>query len=171
VSIGLSPLEMGLFALPSTSGIVFNAALTQPSTAGSILFVQYLNNYNLTYNNGSGCAFSYGPGLDSYYPYDSSAVGAPQASTNDSPGIILYSDASEATASFNATMYLMWQPNASASIPVPLAYIGWQWSGDAVQTNGAWSLKSSSRSANQFVVSSGFPAWTKTVQIGQPPCH
>lgn len=45
---------------------------------------------------------------------------------DDSPGMPLFSNDTEASESFSATMYLMWQPNLSNSIPVPLGSVTWQ---------------------------------------------
>ena len=177
VSIGLSPLYMGMFTPPNTPGIVFSASLQQPQAAqGKIVFVQYVNQFNYQYTTSGGCAPISSPaGVDTAYPYDESSVGATTYSTNDNPGIPLYTNASEATASFSATMYLMWQPSLTSSpvIPVPLGFITWQWSGDAVQNAGAWSFKQTpaSPSASLFTPSTSYPPNWSIVSIPpNPPC-
>jgi hypothetical protein len=173
VSIGLSPLQMGMFVPPTTPGIAFNATLTQPQAAqGTIAYVQYLNNFNLQYTTSGGCApFGYGPGIDGAYPYDQSPNGAKSYSTNDSPGIVLYNNSTAATASFQATMYLMWQPTLSSSIPVPLGDVTWQWSGTATESGGKWTLQPTvSPSASLFTPSASYPPSGSIVTIGNPPC-
>lgn len=177
VSIGFQNPQMGMFVPPSTSGIVFNASLTQPqATQGTIIFVQYLNQFNYQYTTSPSCApITLAPGVDFAYPYDESQVGATTYSTNDSPDIPLYTNATEATASFNATMYLMWQPNLTSYpvIPVPLGYITWYWSGDAVQSGGTWSFKETPESpvASTFTASSSYPPnWIITSVPPNPPC-
>jgi hypothetical protein len=176
VSLVNNLLYMGMFSPPATPGIVFDAQVQQPEAAqGEIVFVQYLNQYNYQYTTSGSCPLqSYGPGFDTGYPYDLSSVGALTYSTNDTPGIPLYTNASEATASFNATTYLMWQPNlpSSSVIPVPLGSITWQWSGDAVQNGGTWSLNpTASPTASAFTPSANYPPNGSIITIAQqPPC-
>jgi len=165
VTIGLYTgyLYMGMFVPPDTPGIVFNATLQQPTAAqGTIVFVQYINQYNYQWTTSGGCpSQSDGPGIDTGYPFDESSVGATTSSTNDSPAIPLYSNATAAQASFNATMYLMWQPSLPATpvIPVPLGSITWQWSGDAEQNGGTWSFaqQPASPTASIFQPSASYP--------------
>jgi len=178
VSIGLSPLEMGMFVPPETSGIEFNATLQQPQGAnGNIVFVQTLNSYDYQYSTSGTCPLqSYGPGFDGGYPTDESAVGATSYSTNDSPGVPLYSNATGVTASFSATTYLMWQPSLTSSpvIPVPLGYINWQWSGSAVQNGEVWSFKQPPGSpiVSLFSPSSNYPPNGNIVTISSTlPCN
>lgn len=178
VSIGLSPLYMGMFVPPDTPGIVFNATLQQPeSVQGTIVFVQNLNEYNYQYTTSGGCPLqSYGPGIDTGYPYDESPVGATTYSTNDSPRVPLYTNATEVTASFNATMFLMWQPSLPSTpvIPVPLGSITWQWSGDAEQNGGTWSFAQppGSPTASTFTPSTSYPPNGNIVTISStPPCN
>jgi len=168
---------MGMFLPPSTPGIVFNASLQQPQAAqGTIVFVQNLNQYNYQYTTTGGCQLqSYGPGIDGGYPIDQSPVGATTYSTNDSPGIPLYTNATEGTASFSATMFLMWQPSLTSYpvIPVPLGSINWQWSGDALQNGGTWAFKQPPGSpiVSLFTPSTAYPPNGNIVTISTtPPC-
>jgi hypothetical protein len=176
VSVGLTPIELGFFVPPNTSGIVFNAIATQPDIPGLLIFVQLIDEYTGQYTSSNNCpAFNYGIGVDSQFPYDQSPVGATTYSTNDSPGIPLYSNDSAATANFEARMFLMWQPNTSSSIPVPMGYVTWNWSGEADQISNAWSVNSGSVVASSnpsFVSTTQFPTWDSAVIITAPPsCH
>jgi len=58
-------------------------------------------------------------------------------------------------------------PAASPVIPIPLGYITWQWSGDALQNAGTWSLKQpGSSSASTFTPSTSYPPnWSSIVTI------
>lgn len=155
------------FGNPALPGIQFNGSATPPaSDAGTFFYEQIINRYNVVYYNGGNCSFSVGTGLDNTDPYPSIGL-----STNDSPDIEVYSNETEATADFSATMYLMWQSGTSSSIPVPLGNVTWQWSGDAVQNSGTWSLKSGSGTSAGLVPSSTFPVWSTDVTNGNPPCH
>jgi hypothetical protein len=163
-----SELDLYLrFGNPTVPGIQFDASATPPSgDSGTFFYEQLIGEYNVVYYNGQGCSFSVGTGLDNTDPYPSNGL-----STDDSPGIEVYSNETEATANFSATMYLLWQSGTSDSIPVPLGNVNWQWSGDAVQNSGDWSVKSGSGSSGGFVTSSTFPVWSTHVTNGNPPCH
>jgi hypothetical protein len=158
------------FGNSGTPGIEFTAGTTPPTgTTGQFLFVQIVTAYNVSYS--TGCQFSTGTGLDNVYPlpFDSSS----NNSTNDSPSIALFSVDSEGFANFSATTYLLWQPNVTNSIPVPLGNISWQWSGDAVQigSSGVFSLNTSNKNASAFSPSISFPTWTTRVVNGYQPCQ
>ena len=64
---------------------------------------------------------------------------------------------------FKAQMYLMWSPNISNSIPVPIGSTTWNFSGTATNsgtpTNPKWGATGSG-SAGTFVASSKYAAWT-----------
>jgi hypothetical protein len=107
-------------------------------------------------------------GQDTSYPY---AVGD---QTQDSPYVSLYATDIETSRTFSATMYAMWDPHLPNSIPVPLGYIQWNFSGDATITNAAtnqWTLKSSSAGSNKtFTPSSSYLQWSGTLGAGEV-CH
>ncbi len=63
-------------------------------------------------------------GLDGSFPY-----GYPPSS--DSPRIYLLPTASSVTRTFTANMFLMWQSSITDSIPVPLGYQTWGFTGTA----------------------------------------
>jgi hypothetical protein len=76
--------------------------------------------------------------------------------------------------SFSAKMYAMWDPNLPNSIPVPLGYVQWNFTGDATIANAStnqWVLKSSSAGSNNtFTQSSSYPQWSGTLGSGDV-CH
>jgi hypothetical protein len=82
----------------------------------------------------------------------------------------------EATTSFAATMYAMWTPSGvSNPLPVPLGYVTWGYSGDAIQnlSTGVWSINpktTSQGTAGSFVPSSTYPTWTTTIVNAPNPC-
>ena len=164
-----SMLYFGNF--PTTTGISFSISATPPSnTSGTFSFVQLVNSYNVEYDHPTGapCTFGFGTGLDNNYPYLSGGA----SSTNDSPGIRLFSNESEAKANFSATMYMMWTPTLTAAIPVPLGSVSWSWSGDAVQNSGTWSLGSNnSASSTAFSAGISYPVWTTHITNGSAPCN
>ncbi len=63
-------------------------------------------------------------GLDTDFPY-----GIPP--TSDSPKVYLQPTATSVSRTFSANMFLMWQSNTTGSIPVPLGYQNWGFSGTA----------------------------------------
>lgn len=172
VVIGPAPnLEFGLFE-SGGMGIAFTGTANQTS-GGNLSFVQLINYYDVQYFNGDTCIFSVGTGLDNTYPYPSNGGGS-TISTDDSPSIGLYSNDTEATVSFGAIMYFMWQSNTPNSIPVPLGSVSWQWTGDAVNNGSLWALNPNSNntgSSNGFVASNAYPEWSTHVTNGVPPCH
>ncbi len=107
-------------------------------------------------------------GVDGPFPYDTGAT------TRDSPFITLLATDTETTRNFSATMYALWDPNLTNSIPVPLGYVQWNFSGDATIVNAQtnqWALKSSSAGPNNvFVPSTSYPQWSVTLAGGEV-CH
>ena len=126
-----------------------------------------------------------GAALDTTFPYAVS-IGpyALPGTTNDSPDNPLQSDWSKLSVTENFKMYLMWQPTTyrssewlplPGSIPVPLGYVAWTWSGTAVNDPTVirvpWSLKTSDRSA-LFHAGNDFPLWTYVAGTGaEEKCH
>jgi hypothetical protein len=79
------------------------------------------------------------PALDTGYPYGTAGVSlfsilAPNDTATDNPGSSLLAGWGESQRVFSATMYLMWNPASAGSIPVPVASIPWQFTGDAINT-------------------------------------
>lgn len=155
----------------TTPGITFNSPTGYSNASGGTFFLgQLVNNDTLT-----GGGTTYGPGLDTSWPY---ASGTPFPH-NDNPNIYLASTYTNLTRSFKANMFLMWQSTTSNSIPIPLGYQTWQFSATASCSGscgsaGNWTVSSSSAglvgnfiasspsqtSAGQNVLQYGFPTWT-----------
>jgi hypothetical protein len=140
------------------AGITFSASVTPPSAdeQGGLMSVQLVNQdswFDLTNEGVSPTQYKVSPSAapvldaqtgDRNYPYEDTYLNT--LSTDDSPAIQLSSGEGELQRNFAATMYLMWDPllptgcipatSKSAtvtctSIPVPLGFISWQFSGAA----------------------------------------
>jgi hypothetical protein len=140
-----------------TAGITFSSQGTQPG-AGTFFFVQIINSDSRTYTSGSGqVSCSTTVGIDTVYPYPKNNVG----NATDAPEAPLASIYNKATRSFNATMYLLWQSSQTGSIPVPLGYEQWQFSGSTTQSGGTWATPSGNGGpTGNFTASGSYPTWT-----------
>ncbi|MGD0942322.1 MAG: hypothetical protein ABR905_21725, partial [Terracidiphilus sp.] len=87
---------------------------------GTYLLVQLISRDIIT-GEAAGASVA---GLDGEYPY-----GLPPSS--DSPKLYLKPTASSVRRDFTANMFLMWQSDTANSIPVPLGYQTWGFSGKA----------------------------------------
>jgi hypothetical protein len=106
------------------AGIFFLAAGASPN--GTYQFAQTISNDTRTYTSANGSyTCTTAPGIDTAYPY-AGTVSAFDAV--DGPEIPLPAVDTNASRTFNATMYLLWTSNApnSNSIPVPIGYQAWQ---------------------------------------------
>jgi hypothetical protein len=194
---GFPSLKLGGGSGPQgTNAIFFQAATTYSPASGSgssFLWVQLISQYEVLHRlspsgatqtcNPAALVFDSNPKLDSVYPFWQGLLNLDSPSTS-----AVYS---EVAASFAATMYLLWDPalpsgctpasvtaggvstpsNCSGSIPVPLGYVPWSWSGDAIDTSGnettfnvgsCSSVSPASESASAFQASSGssgYPTW------------
>lgn len=113
---------------------------------GKYLFAQIINSDSRNYTNSNGGIISCGPtsGLDKHYPFPGVYQNSPSIAY-DGPQIPLMNNYISASRSFNATMYLLWQPDqlsgtATKSIPVPIGYQIWQFgaTADGVQGRREW---------------------------------
>jgi hypothetical protein len=125
------------------------------------------------------------PALDSKYPYPSTSANT----TEDSPGTPLDTSLASlhevAKIGFDATMYLLWTPNASGCdksqgacvIPIPLGHVHWFWNGDAVNQEvldatthtikDQWTPGCGSPIADPFMGSvnvNDYPQWTFRIE-------
>ena len=143
-------------AYTGTPGITFTPAGTPPGS-GNFVLVQLINSDSVSYQRQAGtltCSFN--SGLDTQYPYPLSGGKATDAPFTPLPPI--YTTASR---SFNATMYLMWQSSLNNSIPVPLLYSQWQFSGSTTQSSGTWAKPTGSGTVGSPTPSNGsYPAWS-----------
>jgi hypothetical protein len=152
-----------------TVGIFFNELPTWPANTGSFIWVQILNSviYSQIYSASQAAAAAtpyvpptnVGLGLDGQYPY-LDKLNQANPTTSDAPGRLdLYNYSGEVGESFDATMYVLWDPaippsgqtscttawvdttttpyytphsSTCASIPVPLASVEWTWRACAI---------------------------------------
>lgn len=159
-------------------GMNFTAAATlPPSNSGGYKWAQLVTGSVLKYTTG-GTTKSCPPGptgLDNDYPYDTGNT------TTDAPGTQLKLINSEETVIDKFKMYLLWNANLpnNTSIDVPLGFVIWQWTGDATQTNGVWSVDTANSSGGPtmtqaFTAANGagaYPTWSKIVTNGTQPCN
>jgi hypothetical protein len=162
-------LDFG-FPIPPDQGIQFNAphATAPTGYTGTFEWAQLVTSDQITFTAGSSTSTcTSGTGLDNVFPYGTGL------SVADSPPVGLPSADSKVTRSDSFTMYFMWSPGPSPYIPVPLGYVSWQIFGDAVQSNGTWTVQSdSTKSVNAFVASALYPTWTSKVVNGAgQTCH
>jgi hypothetical protein len=140
-----------------TPGIQFTPQGSQPG-AGAFKFAQLLTTDTSPYYSSTGnltCTSSVG--LDQQYPY----LQQPGVSyVTDAPELPLPPTYTPITRSFNATMYLLWQSGQSGSIPVPLSYQIWQFSGTATQSGSNWNPSGSGGPSGGVVATSNYPTWT-----------
>ena len=120
----------------STFGMTFTPS-GAPS-GGKYSYVQLINSDNPTSTQGntsSGCTYT--QGVDKAYPYLGFIPGNPPLAV-DAPNDGLINGWVE-TRTFNATMFLLWTPPVTNSIPVPIGYQNWGFSGGAQQDiTGTW---------------------------------
>ena len=168
--IANSRLSFGNIQTAAAPGITFTETAGASPKPGHFVWAQLVDfDTFLEYLSAGGkLTCSFGAGLDNTFPYDTGA------STNDSPGSGLQAIWNKAYQQNRFRMFLMWQSSTSGSIPVPLGYVSWSWSGTAVQnmTTHVWSLQiGSTKSASAFHAGSDFPLWTKVLTNGTRTCH
>jgi hypothetical protein len=112
-------------------------------------------------NNATCLQFGAANSLDQVNPYDSNPP-----TTWDAPGVPLLTNYVEAIASNSFCMWLMYVPPGTNSIAVPSRAVNWNWSGDAVLSNGVWRMKTGTGTASAAAdgATNGFPAWTGVVK-------
>lgn len=147
--------------LTGTPGIQFTAS---PNPAnGSYSWEQLIVTDRIQSTSSSGVTTcDLGHGLDNTDPY------RPLTSTytNDSPFSTLLSSNTEVTRNFSAQMYLLWTPNLTGAIPVPIGSVSWSFYGDATNGSHGWSLRSGTDNVGQFVAAQptnpfhGYPTWS-----------
>jgi hypothetical protein len=181
-------------------GISFSAAGTEPANnAGVYSWVQLITNLNsemLKFNYRGACPgvkiTPDSPKLDTEYPYGGTTPGVvfqikvKNDVAADSPGAGLGPGFGEIAEIFNASMYLMWTPNADSNctdggscvVPVPLGSVAWSFQGDSINTlvqnasNTTWILNYGYPSAAAgeqatFAPATGYPQWIGTAATGQ----
>jgi hypothetical protein len=189
-----SMILFGVQVPGGVAGISFLASAVLPqSNSGAYSWAQILKQDQLTLRTGGNSnpicnPLSGVPALDLNYPYGAlTTTNVPNDTATDNPISPLISSSGspyyETTRSFSATMYLLWNPTSTGSIPVPLASMDWQFKADAINTgmaqqNGtqfilgcqyasgaACHVTIPSQEANQ-----GYPTWG-AVADGTLSCH
>jgi len=156
------------------SGISFRARYFLPEgVAKNFIWVQLIQSDAITVDNNGvrlHCVpktqpiSSVGAGLDTTYPYDT------HNPTMDNPRIRLASDTQEYSRVLHARMFLLWTSGLSNSIPVPLGFVDWSFSGEVAlkdAATNAWELKSGYVGPNNPVMpfkrAPIYPFWTRLV--------
>jgi len=155
-------------------GIAWNSTVTPPSGfSGSVTWYQVINSINLTFlNSGGGLVATCQVNPTPTYPAIDGAIPYPfqnEGGMQDSPAIPLPANPPQNVATIRQvqsfTSYLLWQPTGvGTSFPVPLAYMQWGWTGNAVWQNGAWSLGGGS--SDSCAVGQGspfYPSWSSLI--------
>ncbi len=170
------------------AGVEFAATASPPvGNTGAFQWVQLVNGDDLNLLDASGRGPCTGgppagsPELDTTYPYPyiltSSGSSIPNNAATDNPAFFMTSQGwGEGARNFNATMYLMWIPEADGhctsttapcAIPVPLGFLqGWGFSGDTINTltplpnDTTWMLSCGrGQPTPTFTPSSSYPVW------------
>ncbi len=156
------------------AGMLFRASVTSPQIdpTGGLLAVQLVSRdswFELTSDGVSTIQYAVSPSNppvldvtadDLNYPYED--TGSNILKTSDSPDIRAEDDEGELQRNFSATMFLMWDPvlpsgcfpatsqsaTQCSSIPVPLGYISWQFSGAMTNTLNTQSSPNSDGAPN-----------------------
>jgi len=131
----------GFVNMGSTYGITFTPSGSPPK--GTYTYVQLLDfddrkSVNRVKGSTSGCITEFVPGVDKIYPYKGIILGTKPPQAEDAPADSLGNGEVE-SGSFIATMFLMWTSKTKNSIPVPIGYQTWGFSGGAHQdASGTW---------------------------------
>ena len=137
-------------------------------SGGTYSYVQLINSDTRTLTAANTITCTHDQGIDGGYPYSGIIPNTNPPQALDAPGDPLQNGYT-ATRSFNATMFLMWTSNVANSIPVPIWYQTWDFSGSAQQnSSGKWTATTSGTPGvvGSFISSSGtqpnngYPAWT-----------
>lgn len=148
-------LRYGTFQTP---GITFSSTLTMPAgfSGGRRQWVQTASPLRRRrLNNGVWQRWT-GAGLDTQYPY---WIGD---ATNDTPETPLENTFLEVSVNDGFEMWLMYQPDLTGAIWVPLRKLTWSWSGAASRGSGdIWTLNSSGKTVTPAVDTTTFPIWTR----------
>lgn len=158
---------------PSGSAGIAFVPPTTSSPPGNFFFVQLVENDSVVYSRTGATLTCTGVGgLDGAYPYQNKTA----QTVNDAPEAPLPSTFTLTQRSFSASMYLMWQSNTANSIPVPIGYVSWQFSGSASepQQNSTWGSPTGGGSAGSFTVAAGsayYPTWNGLNVQANQNCH
>ena len=159
-------------AVPSITGIIFRASANlPPGDTGTFRWVQLLDEAKAVettlWGSQTTCTDVSGGELDNSYPYSPDGP-----ATDDSPSWPLSGLETEVDYAFKARMFLLWLSALPASIPVPLGYTAWGFSGIAHRDFSLveWDA-TGTRNASPFQEGVVYPEWTKVVENREPPCN
>ncbi|QLE55432.1 hypothetical protein [Nostoc sp. TCL26-01] len=155
-------------------GVAFDGKVTfddsSLSKEGKLIWVQIVSASIKNVSERKLCQFQGSNLLDAKFPYPESKVSFQDSwwlsSITDSPQVAL-STGNEVSTSQFFRMYVMWWSKLPQSIPVPLGFVDWQWSGVAlrdISSNNKWKLKSGESDVKLYQASLEYPVWTGTVQ-------
>jgi hypothetical protein len=149
---------------PGLDGIVCTYAVnTLPGFSG-IYGWFHLNSSAIQYKQSDGTSKQCLPsGYDGALPFGSACF-------YDTPGFSLAGHV-EVTEAESHQTWLMFQPSVTNSIWVPLKQVNWGWSGDAVLTNGTWTLPSHSNPDPTVTDATMHPSWTSTWSTQLENCY
>ena len=149
------------------------------------MFVQLISSDSRTYTNPAGGSYTCGPtsGLDKHYPFPGVYPNNPSVAY-DGPNMPLPDIYATGERNFEASMYLLWQPDqlkqtATPSIPVPIGSQQWRFVATTDQKlpigKGKWLKPTTTAHGDDggFVPAQaadnslyGYPLWTMTASTG-----
>jgi hypothetical protein len=146
----------------------FTASPSGTASGGTLFYVQIVNSGS----NSGGLNCTIASGLDSGYPYPYIHSGN---TLYDFPAVELKSSYTSQYRTEQIQTYLMWQSNATNSIPVPIGSQVWTFTGKAscsasCGSAGNWAITSSSGGTSGGFVTAqasqtnyGYPTWIRMV--------
>lgn len=158
-------LHYGVIRPFGTPGIL---SFSTNSLPGEFQWVQKINSFEIRYRTNSGgvtLRASGSNGLDTVYPYPKQADDAHE----DSPGVSIDPEQFGTVWLSRADNFDTWlQFKPSGGHWVPLRRIHWEWSGEAVLSNGVWVLVNPRDVHNpQDVEEYKYPVWTHIIDISR----
>ncbi len=145
-------------------GITFNASSVPSGFTGSLKWVQTISSFAQEYQQAATNQWflwsAPAAGLDTSYPYPSSAAGT---EADDSPGMALTTSMSQARFRLNATMYVMFTPTGTDSIPVPMGSATWSVTMATTYVKSNWTAPASTVQTPTVNQSPDYPNWSAVV--------
>ena len=138
---GSIELSYGIVS-PARAGVKFTGAVTiPPGFSGITQWVQVASPSRTRTRDGVTECIS-GTGLDSTYPYPSLLQPPDPLNpvTEDAPSTPLTNNITQAIVNDTFQMWLMFKPDGSGSVWVPLKIINWGWNAQATRTGTFWDV-------------------------------
>jgi hypothetical protein len=173
---------------PYSTGIMSLATANQPLHPGVFQWVQVITSDAITYKSviGQSKLCTFGIGLDNYYFYPAiTDTGIPNPLGNnlatDNPFILISPPPAQtgetavatATRALKAELFLLWQANLPAAIPIPLGNVLWEVDYSAVQnqTTKNWTASGSGKILTPFASSTAYATWNSVVKNDNLSCQ